>query len=41
MEVLRMTAEELMITLIAYQAGERRVAKVSDSGIVFPAIVVN
>jgi hypothetical protein len=41
MQVLEMSVEELAITLSAFKAGELRVAKVSQAGVVFPAIVIN
>lgn len=36
-----MHVEELAFTLACFRAGEQRVERISKSGIVFPAIVVN
>jgi hypothetical protein len=41
MQVLEMSVEELCITLAAFRAGELRIAKISQAGVVFPAIVIN
>lgn len=41
MQVLEMGIEEFAITLACFRAGENRVAKISGSGIVFPAVIIN